>query len=103
MRSAGHACDACDGTGWAVRGCVYDRTNACPVCLGEGRISDQMPARDALADAETLRLNQRTGRAGYETWAAGSWGLHFQQNGWLGAVELAAHAAFRAVPGLRGE
>ena len=28
----------------------------CPVCLGAGSFPDRMPAADALADAETLRL-----------------------------------------------
>ncbi len=55
---ASHVCGACGGTGhFAAHGHWTEPLNipTCPVCLGAGRISDRMPAADAMADAETGR------------------------------------------------
>ena len=68
-----HTCGACGGSGnpkpceCRVRRCYVPHDecdcgcskgiaggHACPVCLGAGRISDRMPAADAMVDAETL-------------------------------------------------
>lgn len=147
--SASHPCDACEGSGavgcascritadldvLAAFGlcatCAdleadgYDvgrlaTTPPCPVCLGAGSFPDCMPARDALADAETLRAyvsaamsNQgystsNVGRASRWTWT----GMEYWRSRgeypdeFLAAamIRKAAHAAFRACPGLRGE
>jgi len=35
----------------------------------------------------------------YDTWAAGAWGDEWRQSEWLGAIQLAAYAAFQACPG----
>lgn len=75
-----------------------------------------MPARDAVADAETLRLNpSMVIEAGERFWWPGNdvtsllaeahWQAYMAINGALDFAqergELAARAAFRAVPGLR--
>ena len=47
---ADHACEACGGIGMR-----YDESRNhpdCRTCLGSGRISDRMPAADALADEQ---------------------------------------------------
>jgi hypothetical protein len=81
----------------------------CRICLGSGRISDRIPAADALADAETLRL--------CDPYAGGITYLDTQEElGRMLRLELRrkdearavkdavlmAHYAFLAVPGLRG-
>lgn len=124
-----HECSACGGTGCRFESTHGGRLRPCeapcPVCLGTGRISDRMPVADALADAETLRAFQRDPyppnfllrtlapdayatehgalRCGVsaDLWARG----HFYETEWA-LVDDAAHAAraaFRAVPGLKGE
>ena len=114
------ACMACGGIGWVqapdiirdTDGHVYSQA-LCPVCAGKRRISDRMPAADALADAETLRrVWTRRVRARTLVGRAAERGLDVvRMRPWLGdeAVSLAgrfateaARAAFRAVPGLRG-
>ena len=100
--------------------------SSCPVCLGAGSFSDAMPVADALADAKTLRLyalvtvnivqdefDWRADTAEYRTsetilrsqapFTFGHIPSEMTFNAatvWLEACE-AAHAAFRAVPGLR--
>lgn len=110
---AGHACDACGGLGEVT--CETTGLYRCTVCLGAGRISDRMPVTDAIADAATFRF-----------YALSYW-LHnrhcedAEMHGACCALHLttrrrrpcpetaaelatdAAHAAFRAVPGLKGE
>src|SRR5262245_56563572 len=59
--SKSHTCAACGGSGcgracgihWGYCHCALDARGDCPVCLGSGRISDVIPARDAMADSET--------------------------------------------------
>lgn len=116
-----HTCDACDGIGM-----VFDELHFhpdCPVCLGSGTISDRMPVADALADAETLHLNAIPSDNDECTLAQG-FGLQARFwikdslskcSRWTGddyaesqdraktKACAAARAAFRAVPGLRGE
>jgi hypothetical protein len=115
-------CKACDGTGCVYAPehdlCVtYDHAYRCEPCLGSGQVSERIPAADALADAETLRLIARDslphlwdGRSGKLTArrvvSAGWSGEHATWN--LGSEFLAlayameaAEYAFRAVPGLR--
>lgn len=87
-----------------------DNPNGCPACDGRGWQSDQMPASDAIADAETLRLARTL--APYQTWLAlqaaafcGRSPVLFMDPTSEHAWEIgrdAARAAFRAVPGLRG-
>lgn len=105
-----HKCDACGGTGDELEpfnGLPY----ACDVCLGAGTISDVMPARDAVADAETLRASipaavfpPKTGNdfrtANLLTFVP-EWDRDYSQIVSFVARED-ARAAFRAVPGLRG-
>lgn len=121
---AGHALGVCrthdsgPGGSWPC-GCGEYVDMHCPVCLGSGRVSDRVPREDAIADAATLiqlLVDEPLGdpddnlelclsgcmsdehnavivqavRRGYSVKAA-SYGRR------------AAHAAFRAVPGLRGE
>lgn len=88
----------------------------CPVCLGAGQLSDRMPARDAVADAETLRFIAAASdySVEFQTWIGSPSTLALNRavmNADMaihGAVdfsrergELAAHDAFRVVPGLR--
>ena len=108
-----HACDACGGTG--DRGYIHLRRyvsgGACPVCLGSGRISDRMPISDAVADAETLlRLSCEVVKPVWandtlSAYVSGKAAVyHCEISNYLYApirAREAAHAAFRAVPGLR--
>lgn len=124
-----HECSACDGTGCEL--CCFDHDHCgntsrfadccriCPVCLGSGVISDAMPVSDALADAETLRLEaevrwyaprQRYEGIGARTarWIddAADIGRRLRAGNdttWIAAMDalFSARAAFRAVPGLR--
>jgi hypothetical protein len=98
----------CNGGNYAERG------NRCPVCQGAGRISDVMPAKDALADAETLRgfwheLARETGvearfhltqQTTARLWQNGMFG-HYLPWECADSASSAARAAFRAVPGLK--
>lgn len=123
-----HACDACGGSGMSTAIGVWCPV-ACPVCLGAGSFPDRMPARDALADAETLRRAHDSEAGNSEScWCVGPSGerhlpccdlldamawasisriqrsVHGPESDmWHGAIEESARAAFRAVPGLRGE
>lgn len=93
-----HECAACGGSGSEWDG---DIDYVCPVCLGAGRISDKMSVRDAVADAETL--GTEIAEASY---LVRTLGLLHKRTGELAAVLYArgaARAAFRAVPGLRGD
>lgn len=92
--------------------CVVDAE--CPVCLGAGSFPDRMPARDAVADAETLygiayaeALAERERDAVfchlYSAREAGRMAIGGARDFAGERGELAARAAFRAVPGLRGE
>lgn len=126
-----HACDACSGSGYRkveccarevgrFSGSVYHARDCngtrphCPVCLGDGRISDVMPASDALADAEMLAQNFPQPWGFYESdldYAHSNgcravskivdWSQPVDDAAWW--ARRAARAAFRAVPGLRGE
>ena len=104
-----HECAGCGGSGKRAtvglpRLSQDWRDRVCLVCLGSGRISDRMPARDAVADAETLTScliaygNAWKARAllNWTTWPLSSVIIDYYD-----AIH-AARAAFRAVPGLRG-
>lgn len=129
-----HKCATCGGTATRCeprhddplcRECNID----CPVCLGAGSFPDRMPARDAVADAETLRaVVQTLAKQESDHFAtnllfghpATANTRHFDLkeaivvladnwNGTAYAIDVntkrtisAARAAFRAVPGLRG-
>lgn len=121
-----HPCDACGGFAYLCGGCsgggrYWDIRHscarvACPVCRGAGRFPDRMPARDAVADAETLRMVCGLIPAGiFGIGTAAAMLREPYTNSWDGpelrdALEylapaqarLNARAAFRAVPGLRG-
>lgn len=132
---ATHPCDACDGSGaaiwlsntfWLVEhirrktcsGCQWCDVGRCPICLGAGSFPDRMPARDALADAETLRLYCLlvvSPETPYDLDAlvVADLVLDCHMSGLLNDspgrrewghihAQDAARAAFRAVPGLRG-
>lgn len=110
---ATHPCDACGGRGVTVGrppvladGTIVAISHpiVCPVCLGAGHFSDMMPARDAVADAETLRLLTYNDFSGpvqdlnhclTQIFFARGRGTH------RACAMAAARAAFRAVPGLR--
>jgi hypothetical protein len=114
-------CRACGGTGepvcsWCSEGIHYTTNfgctdsahwpeTACPVCLGSGRVEDRIPASDAVADAETLRLvadgKVATLLRGAEN-GRRSVAIEYAYHG-QGVAKGAARAAFRAVPGLRGD
>lgn len=118
-----HVCSACGGTGCSVH--VDHRASSqrvcrhapCQVCLGAGRISDAVTREDSIADAETLRMNAAAFHSPERFWYSGNdltpllaeahWQAYMALNGALDFAqergELAARAAFRAVPGLRGE
>lgn len=123
-----HRCDACGGAGYSGHcGCWYsawegsDCAHLCPVCDGEGSFSDQMPASDALADAETLRNvvdaqrypidafdwvrypDLQALRCGISTdpRGAGLWRYSVQTH--VDDARFAARLAFWAAPALRGE
>ncbi len=93
-----------DGLGMAGGSYVPAPLPQCSVCLGAGRISDRMPARDAVADAETLRLNCES-RAPEWAWTR----RHVIEAAALGGDSTlawfspreAARSALRAVPSLR--
>ena len=130
---ASHPCAACGGTKVqpgnpfngaldvaGVHGPRGGWWRDCSVCAGAGRLPDRMPAADALADAETLRrISDDIGGPDWSldhslpqsVWAKLSWkfdnamymaseGHDSLAKGWT--YDL-ARAAFRAVPGLRGD
>jgi hypothetical protein len=111
--SASHACDACGASGetWDTPYPLPAHANkiTCHVCLGAGRISDRMPVADALADAETLWRVARELVLLPDLYAATNHGWVARdcclRRSAIAALEArtAAHAALRAVPGLRGE
>ena len=102
-QQASHPCAACGGSGLVPR-YFEGQQYMCPVCLGAGSISDKMPARDAVADADTLTScliaygNAWKARA-LLNWT--TWPLNSAVIDYYDAIH-AARAAFRAVPGLRG-
>jgi hypothetical protein len=107
-------CRGCSGTGCKYPLCEGRRGRlilnahsveciACPVCAGSGQVEAKPGVRDAVADAETLTENvdlRRIALAFRDVLIAREQGLP-----WFGArgARQAARAAFRAVPGLRGE
>lgn len=107
-------CLGCDGTG-AAGVCGACKTDYCEcgcwACQGSGVIEERIPASDALADAETLRLTDLDEEDVYTAREPGAWGdavrtagtsTHYHnRDGYRFAVR-AGSAAFRAVPGLRG-
>lgn len=78
----------------------------CVPCLGSGRISERIPASDAVADAETLRLSggaKWIGACAGASYAAYAHAWASDYSGFTRWTVLQdARAAFRAVPGLRG-
>lgn len=84
----------------------------CPVCLGSRRCSDVRTARDAMVDAETLRTiaSQNDAPGAWDAFTAGCAGERVADCLEYGLdahasyhARYGARAAFRAVPGLRGE
>ena len=124
--SKSHECAACGGSGKKAtvglpRLSQDWRDRVCPVCLGSGRVSDVIPARDAVADAETLHLASDDGRllpGLHLARIAAEWAEHWirttDRTGYrppkpighsdkaYSSAARAARAAFRACPGLRG-
>lgn len=113
--SARRPCDACGGTGYLPERIFPEMRAywACPACSGRGWQSDAMPVSDALADAETLlrNANEPEGeRHLTRILLASQQAINCIENNSLGhgsdegswhATTL-GHAAFSAVPGLRG-
>ena len=113
MQNRDHVCDACGGAGLVSVGPF----GTCEVCLGRGRISDQMPTRDAIADAATLRtvveghdyyprnaaemLEAIAAVAHPKPWHSDSYPWH--EDDVRALTCSAARIAFSAVPGLRGQ
>jgi len=106
-------CEGCEGSGFVDRCYCQTATQhmdacegrRCLVCQGSGQVTDRIPVADALADAETLRRIS-DGLPLRCTYTASLWARgHFYETEdalvWDGI--FAAHEAFRAVPGLRGE
>jgi len=110
---ADHECSACGGTGKKPAWCgIEPAVPQCRVCLGSGRISDRMPAADAMADAETLRplsvdsdhtqLHVADAKLAQEYGNdAAAWMAHESADLAATYATVAARAALRAVPGLR--
>jgi hypothetical protein len=77
----------------------------CPACLGTGRQSDVIPARDAIADAAQYEAAVRTGTEGVILSSGAIQRL--MRSGWqhkaAARARVDARAAFTAVPALRGE
>lgn len=110
-------CLGCDGTGLNEHwhgGDLVDDFELCGACGGDGELPNVKPGRaDAMADAETLRRvaplyqpREVLGRIGHHARyavAIMTGCLPEKGNRLSAAVELAARAAFRAVPALRGE
>jgi hypothetical protein len=103
-------CLGCDGTGLGPEwqgGDIAWPFELCGACGGDGEVPVEQPARaDALADAETLLRYLRQNTSDF-AWRCRS-GLALTPRFWernLGVIPaiFAAHAAFRAVPGLRGD
>jgi hypothetical protein len=119
---ATHRCAACDGSGipdgFTLGGRYVAPHGVCLVCHGARSLPDRMPAADAMADAETLWLVVRTTEGfsrEFNCWTVSQHGVclrdarDFAYLAINGARDFAferacnaAHAAFRAVPGLRG-
>jgi hypothetical protein len=91
-------CGGCGGTGQVHHdGTAY---NLCWACDSTGKVEDRIGLEDAKADAITLEAAAETEpRIKDLLWKAryGRWNL---VKSW---VKASAHAAFVAVPGLRGE
>jgi hypothetical protein len=114
---ASHPCDACGDLLRVLLGGDYRNPDPhCPVCQGSGRISDVMPAADAVADAAQLLTVWRGHFRGarfhktgiYKAQEAGTSAesAMVYGGGWCNAADMArkaARAALGAVPGLRGD
>lgn len=106
-------CQACGGSGQALAkhldfDCPY---HTCPVCAGRGTVDAKASREDALADAATIDAfvvaSRATRGAKYE------FGLAISDADFYGrrahkawnphSAAVAARAAFRACPMLRGE
>lgn len=101
-RTYSHACAVCGGR-WLDTG-TSDEHILCPICLWNNGRSNLMPAADALADAETLRLAWRD----ILSWSDprifdATYGMEWPGGQPAGAAAVSARAIFRAVPGLRGD
>jgi hypothetical protein len=113
-------CKGCEGSGcgcvektmlvFRAAGSSSEPCADCPACLGSGRVTDGPFRRDAEVDAETLRANVATFTGTSDAWWAAKAGRFAERAAWKGhraaAFDFArdaARAAFRAVPGLRGE
>lgn len=101
MSAPTRPCLACEGRGWLA--CRRDEpgwrlVKDCPVCLGSGRVEAKPSVRDALADAETLRANNYLDGVSSDC-------LRTPMSALWSYIDArgSARAAFRAVPGLRGE
>ena len=110
-------CRACDGTGsvnvsvgtWPSgysrrRRKVWDLGISCPACQGSGRILEAITAQDAIADAETLIICEDVIYAPPST---GRFCVHLRKGlvspvQAVAYIKIAARAAFRACPMLRG-
>lgn len=110
------ACKGCDGTGGHVgvierhfgdsasdlRRVIVGGT-VCPACCGTGRVTDHIPAADAVADAETLCVCGHAFRShvrGYYVGPCRGRAINAPACKRIPAPCLCD--AFRAVPGLRG-
>lgn len=107
-------CRICGGSGlnedWRG-GDLVESWELCAACGGDGQFPARVPASDAMADAETLRLAwvDRARRL-YGVPESFIVVFHTTAHMWRNAEILecynsaryAARAAFRAVPGLRG-
>lgn len=119
--SKSHVCAGCGGSGYDVESCnrmsesgrCACMDNPCATCLGAGHISDVMPVKDALADAETLRnyadvapdfvlcnlLNYASHYA--DAVACREWWVGGEVGAYQHVRDGASGGAFSAVPGLR--
>lgn len=119
-------CGGCGGSGSVY---VWEGwSDACPVCNGTGKVDAKASRQDALADAESLlrwaesqpstiddfdwRLKDESTAAVTAILRVPERHVSWPDDIWRGTnsaeilgetYELAARAAFRAVPGLRGE
>jgi len=86
----------------------------CPVCLGAGQISDSVPVSDCLADAATLHMEWEQRSLSIAIWTDARPGYTVRpasigeppvwtMDDYVAGAKMAARAAFRAVPELRGE
>jgi hypothetical protein len=110
MSPATRECGACGGDGYQ-RYYEFPGTKLCPVCAGSGRVDAGASRADAVADAGSLErsilaeapnsLLAEILSDGCEAFLAFADGL--DPDGMRYATRRSVRAAFRAVPGLRGE